>query len=247
MEFVQRMDAPCSTAYRVRVARPKRRQRRERVVDLQDEFGGAQGRLRPEHLDWLVNGLGVTPSALVRARHVGAGTVLPGVDVDWPTAGTYLPGSVGSSREVGAMILGVWSRLYDDRLEPWAMREFGPAELRDLVAVDVRDPSRWWMRRGAGFNPPTWLGQGFGPAVGDENGVVDLHPTPIDWLRAGCAGKVLLDAAGWELYDLFHAIKYVRVADERYAGEIYKALRAGDRRCYPDVRIHANIKEGLAA
>jgi len=229
------------------------RRKPERCCDIRAEFMDAAGRMTAPRWTWLER-VGVGPDVWKRARMVGAGTVLPdvrsadgatGFDPGWPAAGTYLPGSVGSERQRGCLILGVWSRLYVAELEPWAHREFGAAELYDLVAIDVRDPSRWWMRRGGGFSPPTWLGQGFGPAVGDETGTIDLHPTPLDWLRAGCTGKVLLDGAGWPLDGLFSGVKHIRVADPKWGLRLYKDLRAGERKKHPEILAHAGVATGF--
>ena len=64
--------------------------------------------------------------------------------------------------------------------------------LADLIAWRPAEPGRWWYRWGCDT-----------PALGDE--YVDdahrhhhplvCHLTPLDWLRGGCRGTVLLDIA----------------------------------------------------
>ncbi len=63
--------------------------------------------------------------------------------------------------------------------------------LADLIAWRPAEPARWWYRWGCDT-----------PALGDEYiedahalGPLFCHPTPLDWLRAGCRGAVLLEFA----------------------------------------------------
>ncbi len=63
--------------------------------------------------------------------------------------------------------------------------------LADLIAWRPAEPGRWWYRWGCDT-----------PALGDEYvedahalGPLYCHLTPLDWLRSGCIGTVLLDHA----------------------------------------------------
>ncbi len=64
--------------------------------------------------------------------------------------------------------------------------------LDDLIAWRPAEPGRWWYRWSADW-----------PALGDSfiddahiNGVaLECHLTPLDWLRGGCRGVVLLGIA----------------------------------------------------
>jgi len=215
-------------------------------VNLHDEFAAAERNLTFEQFKWLCGGRKTVAEHVFRAGGVGASDVLPSRDDNGqPSVGTYLPGNAGMGAEVGCVIQGVWSRNYEFKKEPWMEREFGPPELIDVVAWDPRKPGRWWLRRGGGFNGPVWLGQYPGCAEPDDQGVVDLHATPLDWLRAGCTGRVLLDAALEHYYDLFRDAKYVRCTDVRLATAIYNGMRQGTRRSYPEILTRE--KEDIAA
>ena len=63
--------------------------------------------------------------------------------------------------------------------------------LADLIAWRPAEPARWWYRWGCDT-----------PALGDEYvedahalGPLYCHRTPLDWLRSGCRGTVLLEFA----------------------------------------------------
>ncbi len=63
--------------------------------------------------------------------------------------------------------------------------------LCDLIAWRPAEPGRWWYRWGCDT-----------PALGDEYvedahalGPLYCHRTPLDWLRSGCVGTVLLHFA----------------------------------------------------
>ena len=62
-------------------------------------------------------------------------------------------------------------------------------ELRDLVAVDVDRPDRFWRRRGDALV----LGNAFLEIAGDQGEPVPVFRNPITWLRSGGAGIVILD------------------------------------------------------
>lgn len=59
----------------------------------------------------------------------------------------------------------------------------------DLVAFNPADPNRWYRRTGLApllnadeISQPRW-----------DSGVIDVWATPLDWLRAGGSGVVILD------------------------------------------------------
>ena len=62
-------------------------------------------------------------------------------------------------------------------------------ELRDLVAVDVDHPDRFWRRRGEALV----LGNAFLEIAGQELEPVPVFSTPISWIRSGGAGVCILD------------------------------------------------------
>ena len=62
-------------------------------------------------------------------------------------------------------------------------------ELRDLVAVDLDRPERYWRRRGEAL----LLGNAYLEIAGQEGESVPVFKTPISWLRSGGAGVCILD------------------------------------------------------
>lgn len=64
-------------------------------------------------------------------------------------------------------------------------------ELRDLVAVDVDRPDRFWRRRGEALV----LGNAYLEIAGETRAPVPVFKNPMTWLRAAGAGVVVLDWA----------------------------------------------------
>ena len=64
--------------------------------------------------------------------------------------------------------------------------------LADLLAFRLDEPDRWYLRRGK-WNLVLGKDQ-FIDAMAEGRACV-LHPTPLDWLRAECAGTCPLDLA----------------------------------------------------
>ena len=62
-------------------------------------------------------------------------------------------------------------------------------ELRDLIAVDLDHPDRFWRRRG----DAVVLGTAFLEIAGETCAPVPVFRTPISWLRAAGAGICILD------------------------------------------------------
>jgi len=62
-------------------------------------------------------------------------------------------------------------------------------ELRDLVAVDLDHPDRFWRRRGEAVV----LGNAYLEIAGETSAPVPVFKTPMSWLRAAGAGIVVLD------------------------------------------------------
>ena len=69
--------------------------------------------------------------------------------------------------------------------------------LVDLLAFDIDEPKRWWLRVGAGVilgsywaEKADWLGE-----------PLYLFGNPLSWLKAECQGAVILDwnCAAWRL------------------------------------------------
>ena len=64
--------------------------------------------------------------------------------------------------------------------------------LADLIAWRPAEPARWWYRWGC--DSPT-LGDEYVDDAHRHYHPLVCHPTPLDWLRAGCVGCVLLEFA----------------------------------------------------
>ena len=62
-------------------------------------------------------------------------------------------------------------------------------ELRDLVAVDLDRPDRWWLRRGKALV----LGAALLEIASQEHEPLMVFRSPLSWLKAGGAGIVVLD------------------------------------------------------
>ena len=62
-------------------------------------------------------------------------------------------------------------------------------ELRDLVAVDLDRPERFWRRRGEALV----LGNAYLEIARQDFEVVPIFSTPISWLRSAGAGVCILD------------------------------------------------------
>jgi hypothetical protein len=62
-------------------------------------------------------------------------------------------------------------------------------ELRDLVAVDLDRPERFWRRRGEALV----LGNAYLEIAGQEGEPVPVFKNPISWLKSGGAGICVLD------------------------------------------------------
>lgn len=64
--------------------------------------------------------------------------------------------------------------------------------LADLIAWRPAEPARWWYRWGS--DSPA-LGDDYIEAAHTEGWPLICDLTPLDWLRGGCRGCVLLDIA----------------------------------------------------
>ena len=64
--------------------------------------------------------------------------------------------------------------------------------LADLIAWRPAEPSRWWYHW---FVESPALGDHYLEAAHAEHAPLVCHLTPLDWLRSGCLGTVLLDIA----------------------------------------------------
>ena len=134
--------------------------------DLAAELEAAAGRVTQAHLDRLA-ALGIAPATIAGlGRHAISFGVAHIVGIE---PGLYAPGD-------GA------PHIVQPVFENWA--------LVDLVAWQTTAPDRWLRRTGAGWalnaDNADFIDRFGGPPV-------LLHATPLDWLRAGATGTVILD------------------------------------------------------
>ena len=138
-------------------------------ADLFREFAKAAGRMREHHFHWLRNHDIDLDAKLVGPSLVGVERVQFSDD-----AATYQPAGAGAA----AVIVAAGE--YD--ADGWH-------QIDELIAFEPRDPTRWATRRRA---EPV-LGRAELEAVRGSERPIRLWPTPLDWLRAGAVGMVILD------------------------------------------------------
>lgn len=140
--------------------------------DLLAELFTAASRVKQLHLDH-IRALGVAPTTIAE---LGRARPAFGIaEAETEASGRYQP-SGGPVHVVMPVVDG--------------------GEMVDLVAWRTTRPDRWWLRTGNGWalNPDDlrelyrWGGP---PPM--------LHSTPLDWLRAGATGSVVLDWAAPEV------------------------------------------------
>ncbi|MGE4324254.1 MAG: hypothetical protein AB7E60_14660 [Sphingobium sp.] len=162
-------------------------------VDLNGEMLTAAGRVRQPHIDRLL-ALGV-PGVVIAT--LGGHQIPFGVGtVERMERGLYQPGD-------GPLHV----------LSP--VCEAG--EIIDIIAWRSDAPGNWAWRTGLGWALGTDM---LLPRWDDDP--VQLHATPLDWLRAGGTGMCILDWEAPELGDL-HALEAIE-ADEWTAQRLTRAL-----------------------
>ena len=177
-------------------------------ADLQAELYSAASGVRQAHLD-RVQALGVSTATIANlCGRFGAFGVTTVSDT-W--AGLYQPGP-GPLHIVQPVVMG--------------------GELVDLVAWHSLRPDRWHLRSGLG-----WL-LGAADAFDDSFAIpsASLHETPLDWLRGGGAGSVVLDWQAPELRDLL-AMESIECASPALAAMVRDALSRPSR--LPAIRVKA--------
>ena len=116
---------------------------------------------------------GVTREAVHRAGGLAIARI--------STAGRlWMPEPTGTP----AFILPVW-----DGPAPSIYTSVENPVLIDMIAWRPDGPATWWYRTGEG----AVLGADNLDLAHVEGWPISLHRTPLDWLRAGCCGAVLLD------------------------------------------------------
>lgn len=100
--------------------------------------------------------------------------------------GTWFPAETGRRCAI----------LPDPPLPDMDSPDWPPAELADLIAFPPDRPGEWWTRTGSAILNAEEVDR---CAFHGES--LLIHPTPMDWLRAGGQGVVILD---WSAFLPFH-------------------------------------------
>ncbi|WP_146214612.1 hypothetical protein [Azospirillum thermophilum] len=82
------------------------------------------------------------------------------------------------------------------------------AEVWDLVAFNLAQPGRWWLRSGLA----DLLGEDHVEACAESGAPVQLVATPLDWLRAGGDAACVLDWSRVDPRDVFARCRRVEPA-----------------------------------
>ena len=140
------------------------------TVDLWSEFLSAVPRLRRCHLDRLA-ALGIGAHEILAAGNAGMARIRR------HAGGLYEPDDTGDPALIVPIFLGEIPAPGNPVAEPI---------LDDLIAWHPDRPNRWALRAGTAVT----LGNAWG------SWPLPIHRTPLDWLRAGGAGVVILDWVG---------------------------------------------------
>lgn len=199
------------------------------------EFDIAVEGFTSAHADLLVEYYGVPSDAWLAAPRsaIGAMRIMTYGD------GTWQPDELGRLHLIvvtNLMVVGGGHLIAcDERGEPVYDGPPGELEFEDLLAFRPEQPERWWCRLGIA----RWLG-GYElarRAVGVMNWVVEpdlapdihntaeplqLHRTPLSWLRSNCQGAVPLTQCA--VHDLYQIEAPVAVEDVAHGQALCKAM-----------------------
>lgn len=166
------------------------------TVDVLAEFADYSAGITPRHVDRLV------AAYAVPRRWLYSGAARVGITRAVCDARTWQPHPTGRAM----LVVPDWPMP-----DPW---ERYPVPPGDLIAFDPRQPGRWWWRTdtAALLNP-----EAVDRAEHYDEQLV-IHATPLDWLRAGGRGAVVLD---WRA----HLPLYLRGARNVVAGNAHTARR----------------------
>ncbi|NMM45955.1 hypothetical protein HH303_15765 [Rhodospirillaceae bacterium KN72] len=134
-----------------------------------------------------------------------------------------------------ALVVAAWDRPcpLDDGLPGWA------ESLDDLVAFSPDRPEKWWTMAGGNILGGFWLERA---SYLDEPALI--HDRPIDWLRAGGFGSVVLD---WDAPPILTLSTLRRIVSrsERTAARIARALTRPVS--IPEIRVNREVLNVAAA
>ena len=104
-------------------------------------------------------------------------------------------------------------------------------ELIDLVAYDMADPGKWWLRTGVG----EWIGADHVEECDFKELPVRLHGTPQGWLAAGGTGACVLTTRSFGAHAQLMRAKGIVCDDDAHAARVHGWLRRRERPTYPKV------------
>lgn len=142
-------------------------------IDLQGEMTAAAERVQQEHIDRMLS-LGVPGRSIAT---IGATQAAFGISAAMPEPSYFYQPGDGPAHVI--------------------MPVTEEGDLIDLIAWRSSNPARWFWRTGLGwalgtdYLLPRW-----------DNGPVQLHATPLDWLAAAGEGMCILDWSAPEIREL---------------------------------------------
>lgn len=163
--------------------------------DLEREFDASVSNVLSVHLERL-RGLGVAPATIARINLAYPALGIASGVID--RHGVFLPGD-GGAHVVQPLV------------------ENG--SLVDLIAWRPAAPTRWGLRTGLGW----LLNADSAFATRWEGEVLNLHATPLDWLRADAQGVVVVDWAAPDL-DSLRSFERIRCSNDMLGRTLRRAL-----------------------
>jgi hypothetical protein len=163
-----------------------------------------------------VTGTGISIETLAAAR--------TGIETITVTGNLYAPDDTGEL----ALILPVIEYIHEPHLDAdgYLLRTPVPEPelvLVDLVACALSTPSRCWRRRG---EPAVLLGGQHLEEAAREGAPLHVFRKPLDWLRSGCQGVVLINRTG--LRSAFLGINRLEAEDLEHGKALHAWLHQPD-------------------
>jgi hypothetical protein len=190
--------------------------------DLAEEFGVAACEIGPQEIAWL------------KAQGVPAGTLYPRSNID----GRVKP-RVGLAN-IEPLGGGFYQRAEHGK-RAFIMPASGSCDSpTDLIAWCRDEPGQWWRRLGAA----DLLNETAIEIAEAMSEPLTVHVTPLDWLRGGGRGVVVLD---WRanLRAGFSGVRRILAADHATAQRLNKALRSPPDQW--EIRVRQEAHNGRAA
>ena len=202
--------------------------------ELWIEWDRAYHQCAPDHLAHLMKH-GVAPSVLVDA--------LVGIEKIEVEGELYHPSGDGAVVVIMPVVEWTPDGPYlnaEGFIHPDGPPAFEPI-LVDLVAWRLRDPERWWFRRG---EPALMLGRDNLEVAAWLESPIKVFRTPLGWLRNGCRGVVLINRNGLE--SAFIGVRHLDAEDLEHGRELRDWLHTPPP-ILSEIRVPINAPKEFAA